>query len=186
MEEKKDTMIFRTEKKKSNSFAKYTLLLIALLSIASLLIMGCSSKNQSVATDNQSKNTLATGQNNQGGNVIAADNKSELIKTQNQMAQLIADGTYDNQVSYTTHSGIQTVEIKVTTQNDVVTDASVTSVHADSTSQKYIGAFNSALPKLVIGKKISDIKIPHTVSGSSLTSAAFKKNLADLVASNPA
>ena len=58
-------------------------------------------------------------------------------------------------------------------------------MNADHTSQNYINAFNNALPDLVIGKKITEINIPHTVSGSSLTSAAFKNQLENLMSEHP-
>ncbi len=187
----------RPDAEKNAAFIKNVLIVFALFTTLSLLVVGCSStpsnNTNTQSNGNVPANTGVPAESsggvtplNESKNVsMDATNKSEIQKTQQAIAQVIADGTYDDTVAYFTHVGQETVEIKVTTQGDVVTDASVTAVNADGMSQRYIGAFNSALPNLVVGKKISDISIPHTVSGSSLTSAAFAQHLQDLITQHP-
>ena len=183
-DDSKDTVMF-----------KATLMVFAIFATLSLLITGCSSQQPAAPSPIPQVPTSAGNLENTGTTPtptveknVSLDygNKSEVQKTQDQIAQFIADGAYDDQVTYAYHSGVTTVDIKVTTRNDVVIEASVTGINADRTSEKYITAFNGALPNLVIGKKINEIQIPHTVSGSSLTSAAFAQHLQDLTSTHPA
>ena len=112
---------------------------------------------------------------------IVADNKTGYEKTQQTITQVIADGTYVKEIQYPYHSGNTTVDVKVTVKNDTVTSVSVAGVNADKISMKIIGNFAAALPDLVVGKKISDIKLPRNVAGSSLTSAVFQQYVNSLV-----
>ena len=182
-------MVYRKEMDKKLIFSGYepredskifrvSIIMFAIIATLSLIVTGCSSHPPAPApvpqvpsTENVPTSAVETNTS------LDYSNKSEVQKTQDQIAQFIVDGSYDNNVTYNTHVGQETVEIKVTTKGDIVTAASVTPVNADHTSQNYINAFNNALPDLVIGKKITEINIPHTVSGSSLTSAAFKNQL---------
>lgn len=184
----------RPDEEKNSNFFRTVLMVFALFTTFSLLITGCSS---SAPTNTQTTTSSGSGNSNTvnaGGvaplneskNVsMDTNNQSEIQKTHDKIVQLIADGSYDDTVTYFTHVGQESVEIKVATAGDIVTSASVTPVSADRTSTNYISAFNSALPSLVVGKKIGDISIPHTVSGSSLTSAAFANHLKDLIAQHP-
>lgn len=112
---------------------------------------------------------------------IAADNKTGYDKTQQTIMQLIADGTYSKEIQYQYHSGVTTVDVSVTVKNDTVTAVSVTGVNPDKVSAKIIGNFAAALPDLVVGKRIDEIKLPKNVAGSSLTTAVFQQYVNGLV-----
>ncbi len=178
---------------KNENFMRFALMIFALFATASLLITGCSAStpvtqpNPSDLSNPNAANAGGVTPLNESKNVsIDATNKSEIQKTQDTITNfVIADGTYADPVTYMSPGGQNSIKISVTTKGDVVTDASVTVINCDMTSQRYVGQFNTALPSLVVGKKISDITIPHTVSGSSLTSAAFAKHLKDLVVQHP-
>lgn len=114
---------------------------------------------------------------------VQADPKSEEEKTQDTINQLLADGTYDDEVTYRYHSGTETIGVSITVENDVVTAASITaSEDAHPTSAKFINSVNDALADLVVGKNIADVQMPERVSGSSLTTAAFQGYVDSLVA----
>jgi hypothetical protein len=127
-----------------------------------LLISGCT---QTVMTtqpidENLQESPDETDQNIvESPEIIPATNRSEIEQTQELMASVIADGTYEDEITYSYHSGEERIIVKVTTKDDVVTDASVTGINPHKTSAKFISAFNDALPELVIGKKINEIEI---------------------------
>jgi hypothetical protein len=117
------------------------------------------------------------------GDGVLADNRTGYEKTQEAIAAAVPDGTYSDDVTYAFHSGNETVEINVTVVNGTITGASVTGINpSNNVSAKIIGNFNSALPELVVGKKIDELDIPKNVAGSSLTTAAFKGYVEGLVA----
>lgn len=146
--------------------------LIAVLTILVLsvgFVIGCVQNNQS----SSGNDTLTV-----------ATNKTGYEQTNETIALAIADGTYTDNVRYAYHSGNTTVGFTVTVENDVVKAASAAPVNADPVSTTIIGNFNSALPELVVGKKISELNIPVNVAGSSLTTAAFKEYIGKIVAEN--
>ena len=108
-----------------------------------------------------------------GSGSMAADNRTGYQKTQDTIASVLPDGTYEKSVTYAYHSGNSVVDFKLTVQGDVITSASATAVNDDPMSTRIISNFNGALPGLVVGKKINELSIPHNVAGSSLTTAAF-------------
>jgi len=184
------TILAGDNERKKEQFKTVLLFFTVLISL-SVLITGCTSQNHNGANvPPVSSNTAGAGVSGTSGGSssvgIIGDKNSETQKTQNNIARAIADGTYDDNVAYLTHVGLETFDMKVVTKDNVVTEASITPVSADRVSQRYMGAVNAALPNLVIGKNINDVVIPHTVSGSSLTSVAFKQHLDELIAQNPA
>ncbi len=112
----------------------------------------------------------------------ASDNKTGYDKTKATIAAIVPDGTYENNISYTNPSGTDIADIKISVQGDVITAASVTlNGNPNRISTKLAGNFNDALPALVVGKKINELNIPRNVAGSSLTTAAFKGYVDQLV-----
>lgn len=113
---------------------------------------------------------------------MTTENKTSYDKNQTTIANVLADGTYSQYVSYNYHSGTETVDITLTVKNDVVTSASVTDDNpSNMMSARIINSFNAALPDLVVGKKINELNIPHNVAGSSLTTGAFKSYVDSLL-----
>lgn len=83
-----------------------------------------------------------------------------------------ADGTYEATGSYSSPGGQEEIEVSVTLDDDVITDATVTSLASNPTSKQYQAAFISGYKSLVVGKSIDDVDL-DVVSGSSLTPIGF-------------
>jgi len=116
---------------------------------------------------------------------IATDNtnKSSVQVQQEVIANAVADGMYADNVSYFSPGGKNTVEFDITVQNDVITAVSAHATsNVDGTSARHISSFASAIPALVVGQKIDALNLPHQVGGSSLTTAAFKQEISNLIA----
>lgn len=162
---------------------------LALLLAFSLVVAGCSKastfQDTNETQESVDQQTVPTSLPDESGvtpvDVMVRDDKSEVEQMQDTMEQLIADGTYVDNVSYTYHSGSELVTISVSVENDVVTAASVVGNDANRVSEKYINGVNAALPELVVGKKINELNLPNQISGSSLTTAAFKQHVEDLI-----
>lgn len=89
------------------------------------------------------------------------------------------DGTYSATGSYQTPGGQESIGVKVTLADGVITDAQVTSQGKSGESQQYQGEFISSYKSQVVGKKISEVSLSR-VAGSSLTSGGFNDALADI------
>jgi len=196
-----------------NVFVKGAVFTIAIL-LCSMLIIGCTQSQPPAATNaagsgnmqlppagagSTQPQTGGAGSGNtqpppkqNGSNITEkvnssiSDNKTAYDKNQTVIAQLIADGTYVNDISYRYPRGTNTVTVDITVKNDTITAASVAGNNVDMMSARYISNFNSALPDLVVGKKINELSIPRNVAGSSLTSAAFAQYVNGLVTNPPA
>jgi len=147
--------------------------IIIVLAVGVYAFMSSSSLNGSgIGTDNKSISEA----------VSAQGNKTEVQKINDSLALLLPDGTYEKDVTYAYHLGTETIDIKLSVQNDIVTGASITSVGTPNPiSNRFITGVNAALPDLVVGKQIDQLNIPHQVSGSSLTTAAFKQYVDSLI-----
>ena len=91
------------------------------------------------------------------------------------------DGTYTANGKYMSPGGPDEIAVILTIKNDIVTDADVKTVVADKTSQKYQDKFISGYKQVVIGKKLSDLKLTK-VSGASLTPEGFNDALTKIKA----
>jgi uncharacterized FlaG/YvyC family protein len=178
--------------------ALFAQLFVLLLSFG-LLVVGCSSANSQIggegitnAISTQSQNvddsTPSQSDSDFEQNVVdvsdsvqSTSTKSEDEKTVELLEQLIADGSYETEVSYTYHSGVERMIVRVSVAQDIVTAISLEGINNHRTSEKYINAVNDALPSLVVGKKIDEISLPKQISGSSLTTAAVGKHFQDLI-----
>jgi len=166
------------------------LIAIIFLIAISLIVAGCTTQhatptnsNTNPINSNAPNNSPIDASVNAHPVDIAVNNtKPAQIQQQELLANVIADGTYKDNVTYQYHSGSELIEIDITVQNDTITDASIIPHNPNPVSARYIAGVNAALPELVIGKKIDQLNIPHQVSGSSLTTAAFKQQIADLIA----
>ncbi|HYD03922.1 MAG TPA: hypothetical protein VEC16_06520 [Alphaproteobacteria bacterium] len=176
------------------------LMVLSLIFSAGLLVAGCSNAptdtpnvpetpdvpaenaedSGSAANENPTDGTAST-----TGEVIVAETKNA-ADVHDETLAAVADGTYVENVNYMSPGGMDTIEITVVVENDIVTDAEIKPVVADPKSQTFIAKVNAALPDLVIGKKITELDLPEQISGSSLTSAAFAKQIEDIIAENPA
>ncbi|HLP80336.1 MAG TPA: hypothetical protein VK158_06895 [Acidobacteriota bacterium] len=172
---------------------------VLLLMAASLLLAGCTTQ-KTVADTTNAQNTQEQALSNDtvqtpppvqpptqpqitpAVDVIAPTNKTEIEKQQDTLDQLIADGVYTDDTSYKSPGGINEIEISVTVEGDIIQAASISVVKADSKSTRYINNVNDALTDLVVGKSIDKVsELPKQISGSSLTTTAFKKHVQTLI-----
>lgn len=86
------------------------------------------------------------------------------------------NGTYSGSGTYMTPEGSETISVKLTVANDVVTSVTA-SVNANSgDSRRYIQSFMSGYKQQVVGKSLSSLNLGR-VSGSSLTPEGFNNAL---------
>lgn len=179
-------------KKDKNNFKNFNLLPFLILIFLAVIVSGCITEGAVTAPNG---NTPSAGTDNGAfeppqnpdleQDTDKMENKTGVDNTDDAIALAIADGTYTDEVSYQYHSGTETFEAKVTVENDVITEASITPKgEPHEVSLGKMEAVNGALPDLVIGKKITELNIPKNVAGSSLTTAAFKNYLEQLVENN--
>jgi uncharacterized protein YceK len=160
-------------------FAAKSIAIFIFVMLVSMLLSGCASQEQQNTGGELIKE-------NKTGTVVT-ENKTGYEKTNESIALAVADGTYIENVTYPYHVGLpteanETIEVKVTVEGDVITDVSITAMGTPHQySAKLILGLNAALPDLVVGKKITELNIPKNVAGSSLTTAAFKGYLENLV-----
>ncbi|HTK33096.1 MAG TPA: hypothetical protein VL335_00920 [Candidatus Paceibacterota bacterium] len=94
-------------------------------------------------------------------------------------AALYKDGTYTANGTYMSPGGQDEIKVTLTLKSDIVTDATVVTVIADHTSQRYQDKFISGYKQYVVGQNISSLNVT-VVSGSSLTSTGFNNALAKI------
>lgn len=87
---------------------------------------------------------------------------------------------YDISVTYPSPGGEENNNFKITLQNDTVTAVTVDVLTEIDASIVYQKKFAAELPKLLVGKKISQISDLDVISGASLTTAAFNEALGKL------
>jgi uncharacterized protein with FMN-binding domain len=91
------------------------------------------------------------------------------------------DGTYEVTGDYRSPGGAETIGVKVTLKDNVITDASVTPQATIPKSVHFQQVFTENFKALVIGKNIDDVRLDK-VSGSSLTPKGFNDALAKIKA----
>lgn len=160
---------------------KYGILITIM--VLAFVLAGCAQQNTTIQPAPDNTNTEdKSSQVNTDDVMVAKDIKSQTEVTQDQIDQLIADGTYEEDVSYVYHAGVETVTIKMSVENDVITELSITGNDPNPVSKKYIDAVSEQLQTLSVGKPISEVSsLPDQISGSSLTVAAFKQHTAKLI-----
>ncbi|KJL41878.1 MULTISPECIES: FMN-binding protein [Microbacterium] len=85
-----------------------------------------------------------------------------------------ADGTYSADGSYATPESVETINVTVTLENDVITAVEVTGDPQKRESEQYQGQFIGGIADVVVGEDIDDIQVSR-VAGSSLTSSGFNE-----------
>jgi uncharacterized protein with FMN-binding domain len=89
------------------------------------------------------------------------------------------DGTYSATGSYASPGGIESIDVKLTLSDNIITTTNVTSGADDPTASSYQSYFINGYKSQVIGKKITSIHLSN-VSGSSLTSQGFNQALKNI------
>ncbi|MFA6091199.1 MAG: hypothetical protein WC774_05505 [Candidatus Gracilibacteria bacterium] len=82
-----------------------------------------------------------------------------------------------SEVPHGTPAGTENMKASITTQSGIIIAASITPMATDEESIDYQKAFASKISQVVVGKNINGLKV-DTVSGASLTTAAFNTFLA--------
>lgn len=91
-------------------------------------------------------------------------------------ASAYKDGDYTASGDYSSPGGQETITIKVTLKDGVVTETSATAQATDDEAQEYQDQFISGYKQLVVGKKVDAVRLSR-VAGSSLTSQGFNNAL---------
>lgn len=89
------------------------------------------------------------------------------------------NGTYKATGSYDTPEGQESVDVSLTLENGIVTDATVTANAFGGRSLRYQQMFISGYKTSVVGKDIDTISLGR-ISGSSLTPIGFNNALAEI------
>ncbi len=93
------------------------------------------------------------------------------------------DGTYTAVGNYISPAGPESIKVSLTLKNDIITSAIVApgeqNQNQNPNTVQYQGMFIANFKPLVIGKKITDVKLSK-VSGSSLTSGGFNAAVAKI------
>ncbi len=155
---------------------------VALMLCLALFVVGCT-PDQTAGTqtqDTQTQQDQTPTAETQGAQVIANTTRSEQEQTDDRIAEAILNGVYTEERSYAYHSGVERIIVSVTFENDVIVDASIEGIDSHPTSARYITGVNNELASLVVGKTLAEVDIPTRVSGSSLTTAAFKEYLDEI------
>lgn len=92
----------------------------------------------------------------------------------------LKNGVYEAVGEYTSPNGQETIGVKVTLENGLITAADVTPHAVNKTSMRMQGKFKDAYQKEVIGKPISSLDL-GVVGGSSLTPNGFEDALKKIV-----
>ena len=85
-----------------------------------------------------------------------------------------ADGTYSADGSYATPESVETINVTVTLEDDVITAVEVTGDPQKRESEQYQGEFIGGIADVVVGEDIDEIQVSR-VAGSSLTSTGFNE-----------
>ena len=123
--------------------------------------------------------TPPTSDSSQSSNATGSVPPAIVQKTSTVASSAYKDGTYSATGSYMSPGGEEQIKVTLTLANDVITDATVTSLAYDRTSQRYQKMFISGYKQYVIGKDISAVNLTY-VSGSSLTPAGFDSALQNI------
>jgi hypothetical protein len=91
-------------------------------------------------------------------------------------ATMFKDGSYNANGTYTSPGGEEEIKVNLTLSGGTITTANAVSGANDPTASSYQSYFIGGFKPLVIGKKITEVKLTN-VSGSSLTSQGFNKAL---------
>ena len=184
----------------TNQLYKKTGIIIGIVAVIAVIMVTFANENKpDVASTNsiQSAQTLSQTQtqNSDAGNTNSEQSNDPSSNTQTTQTPVLVpkqtppsstkkssvykNGTYSADGSYMTPEGQVSINVTVKLANDIITDANVTSVSGDRTSQRYQAKFISGYKQYVIGKNITDVQLSR-VSGSSLTPEGFNNALATI------
>jgi hypothetical protein len=86
------------------------------------------------------------------------------------------DGDYSAEGNYSAPSGIETISVDLTLEDDIVRSVTVTPHATQGNQNKFQAQFADGLAAEVLGKDIDELSVTR-VAGSSLTSSGFNDAL---------
>ncbi len=101
--------------------------------------------------------------------------------SQGATATAYADGTYDATGNYVSPAGAESVDVTITLDGDVITDATFHGNATHPTSMRMQGNFAAGFQEQVVGKSIDEVSL-GVVNGSSLAPKGFMDALAKIKA----
>jgi uncharacterized protein with FMN-binding domain len=146
--------------------------IVALVVIAAIIALSKGGSTKSAAAVPSDGGTSASDSNTtqqQAASATTAPDTSTAAAT-------YKDGTYTQTGSYNSPGGTESLKVTITLADGVVTDTSAVGSKRSDDSAFYSSQFIENYKSLVVGKKISDIKLSK-VSGSSLTPQGFNAAL---------
>ena len=128
---------------------------------------------------NDNNKTTTTTSDNETAQTSTADTSGSGTNNATGASGNYKDGTYNATGSYRTPGGQESIEVKITIADGMVTDASVTQNASGGEAEEYQSKFVSGYKSQVIGKKIEDVSLSR-VAGSSLTPLGFNTAIEDI------
>jgi uncharacterized protein with FMN-binding domain len=89
------------------------------------------------------------------------------------------DGTFSATSSYYVPHSNETINVSLTLQNGVISNAAIINSEGDDQSARYQQDFATVYKSYVVGKKISDLQI-GVIAGASDTSQGFNDALSQI------
>ncbi len=148
----------------TNSRKREIIATVAVLVVIVLIVVGVTltnKKSDNTVTDTATQDTTAS---------TTPSTTTDITATTSTAAY--KDGSYSATGSYSSPGGRESIAVDVTLKDGTVTAVSAKTNPAQDESEEYQNMFLSAYKNLVVGKKVSDLKLDR-VSGSSLTSQGF-------------
>jgi uncharacterized protein with FMN-binding domain len=161
---------FEPDNKSRQVIATLAVLLVVVLVVIGVKAFDPKNKTSGDAATQQTSSNMSTA--NSTSETPPANTDSSSTAT----SQAYKDGTYSASGMYHSPGGTQSIGVRVTIQNDIVTDSNVVDQASDGDSQSYQMDFISGYKRYVIGKSVNGIHLSQ-VSGSSLTSLGFNNAL---------
>jgi hypothetical protein len=147
---------------------------IAIIVIVLLVVAGTAAI---VLTNNQTSTDSSS--NTASDLPTTAPSSSTDEGTTSSSSDTFTNGTYSSTGSYQTPGGQESIGVKVTLTDGVITDASVTQMGETGEAKQFQAQFASGFKSQVVGKKVSDVKLSR-VAGSSLTPNGFNSALSEI------
>lgn len=144
---------------------------ISIATLLSLLVLTGCTNNTAPKTD-----TPAAAPTSQD---TPAEQSSETVASVSSTIATPKDVMQTKEISYMSPAGSETIKVSLTTKDGVITSVTATPLATNPISLKLQTAFAGDVSKNAVGKAIKGLKV-DTVSGASLTTAAFNEFLASV------
>jgi len=159
---------------------KIILTIVSVSIIGGLIVVSDQLKAPSSASTNTViPSPLASSTLNPASSPISTNNTT--TSSSSQSASNYKDGTFSASSSYIVPHGNESIQVSVSLQNGVITNASVQNSEGDRESAQYQEEFAAEYKSYVIGKKLDGLNL-DVVSGASDTTQGFNDALSKIAA----